>query len=319
MNILKDLKMNRVVSDATTINWHLGNHCQYSCSYCPPTLHANDSSHPNLEQMKELAIAAEDHLEFLDQKKQIQFTFSGGEPTLNPKFGPYVKWLKERGHVINLITNGGRTLRWWEEWGHNFNLVVFSFHPEFTEIDHFFQIVKHQTDLAVGATYVHLITWPDQFDRILEARTKLSEINRCRIITKKITEDWLGPEVSMTPYSADQLIWINNNLMTGTTNRYIESNFRVEGTINSNRQVIPINPIIIRNYKLNQFLGWKCQQGFKNLSIDVYGKIWGAHCQQNQMGSLDAISKIEWPDSVSVCRSNFCHCSSDTMITKSPA
>jgi len=317
MEILKDLKLKQILNDATSIDWHLGNHCQFSCTYCPQYLHANDTTHPALEHMKELTIAAEENLEFKYERKQIHFTFSGGEPTLNPKFGPFVEWLSERGHIINIITNGGRTLRWWEEWGKSFNLVIFSFHTEFTDIDHFIKVVKYQTELAVGRTEVHLITWADKFDRVVEVRERLLDIPQCRVVTKKITEDWFSPGVSMTPYTLEQKQWIEDNLITGRPNKFVNSNFRSVGEYKSQQKIIPVHPIMLRNYKLNQFKGWKCKQGVKNISVDVYGRIWGAHCRQLQIGSLENIAEMNWPSDVSICASDFCHCSSDTMIDKS--
>lgn len=319
MQPLQDLKITEITTTATTIDWHLGNHCQYSCTYCPAYLHANNTQHLDLEQMKELAIAAEERLQFQTISKRIMFTFSGGEPTLNPRFGPYVQWLKERGHIINIVTNGGRTLRWWQEWGHNFNLVVFSFHSEFTDLDHFYKIVEYQTSLDSGRTEVHLITWADKFDRIVEAQNKLSAIKECKVITKKITEDWFSPGVKMTPYTNDQLAWIDSNVITGsnTSKNSIGPNFRVMGEVNGEKKIVQIHPLVLRNHNLNKFRGWKCKQGIKNLSIDVYGRVWGAHCRQLLLGTVADVSNIKWPTEASICKTNVCHCSGDTMIDKS--
>jgi organic radical activating enzyme len=316
MELLQDLKLKRISNDVTTIDWHLGNHCQYSCTYCPQYLHANDTVHPELENMKELTLAAEANLEFLNSNKQIHFTFSGGEPTLNPRFGLFVKWLRSRGHIINVVTNGGRTLRWWEEWGENFNLVIFSFHTEFTDIDHFVKVVKHQTELAVGRTEVHLICWANKFDRIIEVRKQLVQIPNCRVIAKKISESWFGPGVSMTQYTQEQEQWISKNLVAGIPHKHVGFNF-TSYTNSSSQKMIMVHPLVLRNYKLNQFKGWKCKQGIRNISIDVYGGVWAAHCRQLAMGNLNNVSEIQWPTQSSVCQTEFCHCATDIMINKS--
>lgn len=40
---LQNKKIVEIKNDLVTIDWHLGNHCRHSCSYCPSRLHAGES------------------------------------------------------------------------------------------------------------------------------------------------------------------------------------------------------------------------------------------------------------------------------------
>jgi hypothetical protein len=80
---------------------------------------------------------------------------------------------------------------------------------------------------------------------------------------------------------------------------------------------ISAHPLEFNNWQLNKFKGWKCSQGLTNLSIDVYGNIYGAHCHQLRLGSMDDLDNLIFPNTKSICIKDKCICATDVMIAKS--
>ena len=307
----EDTEIVKIYNPDTSIDWHFGNHCQYACSYCPKHLHGNDSKKLELESLKNFVIEAEQNLTF-SADKRIVFNFSGGEPTINSSFGPLVKWLKDRGHVIYVVSNGGRTLRWWQEWCENFDGVYLSFHTEQTDIYKFAQIADYISKLT--RTEVHLIAWPDNFWKIKQAHEMLSKIENLAIVTKRIHKSWVSESVNIRDYTEEESLWINQNLRYGKSSFEGKKQFSIE---TQNGEILKNHPIFITNYKLNNFFGWKCNQGVNNLGISVYGEVFGAQCRQLLMGNIYETEKINWQKEASICEKTACTCMSDILITKS--
>jgi len=111
------MKLVKIYNPRTTnfklIEWQLHDVCNYDCSFCAPE---NKSGEKRWFE-KSVYINAID--KFIDQaeqeNKKIYFMFTGGEPTLMPRFLDLLIHVKSRGHYINILTNGSRTLRWWQE------------------------------------------------------------------------------------------------------------------------------------------------------------------------------------------------------------
>lgn len=110
------------------INWNIGKRCNYSCSYCPPTVHDNFSPHMKFETFK----SAIDKIMSSITVSRIQITFTGGEPTINPDFFKIIGYCKEKEIRVFTNTNGtctaAKLLSLVEVGG-----VSISVHPEFTQ------------------------------------------------------------------------------------------------------------------------------------------------------------------------------------------
>ena len=79
------------------VTWDTGRRCNYDCSYCPVHRHDNFSKHATLDELK----ANTDFLfEYIDTYMQYRdykyasISFTGGEPTVNPNFIPFIQYLK---------------------------------------------------------------------------------------------------------------------------------------------------------------------------------------------------------------------------------
>lgn len=92
--------------------WDLGRRCTYACSYCPPHRKNNWSPTASLDELKKTADSLERYSNIYNQMRDKPFrvntSFTGGEPTVNPSFFPFLEYLKQRypQWKRTLTTNG---------------------------------------------------------------------------------------------------------------------------------------------------------------------------------------------------------------------
>ena len=112
---------------AFSVDWYIGKRCNFDCSYCVDYLHDNKSPHVPLENMKILADA------IIDQHgKNVFWSLTGGEPTVNPDFLELCKYIKqERGaRFVSLTTNGSRSADYLIDLYQYIDGITLSFHFE---------------------------------------------------------------------------------------------------------------------------------------------------------------------------------------------
>lgn len=95
---LNKTDQNRVLS----INWNIGKRCNYSCSYCPPTVHDNHSPHMTFAVFKNAIDKIRNNIKI----DSFQITFTGGEPTINPYYFDIVDYTNSLGGKVFTNTNG---------------------------------------------------------------------------------------------------------------------------------------------------------------------------------------------------------------------
>lgn len=150
--------VNKNTSDEIYVEIIIGTTCNFRCHYCFPGCNDGkyrwpvgnqiDAIHKNLSYMFDL------YKEY--GKKKFIINISGGEPTLWPELGKFVKHFKENYDArILMSSNGSRTLRWWKENAKYFSLINLSVHYEQADIDHTIQVLDYiylNTETAVRAT-----------------------------------------------------------------------------------------------------------------------------------------------------------------------
>lgn len=112
---------------AFSVDWYIGKRCNYDCSYCVDYLHDNHSPHVPLENMKKLV-----DLIYKDHGKNVFWSLTGGEPTVNPEFLNLCKYIKqEKGaRHVSVTTNGSRTSLYFKELYQYIDGITLSFHFE---------------------------------------------------------------------------------------------------------------------------------------------------------------------------------------------
>ena len=93
------------------IEWKLHNVCNHNCSFCPSRHKDGSQRWFTLEKYKSYF----DKLADLCEGNPYWIQFTGGEPTLFPKFIELCEYAKSKNALISLCSNGVKTLRWWKE------------------------------------------------------------------------------------------------------------------------------------------------------------------------------------------------------------
>tara|TARA_B100000900_G_scaffold250607_1_gene213465 strand:+ start:231 stop:1403 length:1173 start_codon:yes stop_codon:yes gene_type:complete len=124
------------------VSWDLGRRCNYDCTYCPVTRHDNFSPHATLDQLKSsvdfLFEYMDTYMQYRDFK-EASISFTGGEPTVNPNFIPFIEYLKEeynkryrdRWHTgFSLTSNGAMGPKIAQQIIDKMSFVTLSYHTE---------------------------------------------------------------------------------------------------------------------------------------------------------------------------------------------
>lgn len=83
--------------DTFMVTWDTGRRCNYDCTYCPAHRHDNFSPHATLDELKNGADFLFEYVKTImpiRKWKWCNVSFTGGEPTVNPNFLPFVAYLK---------------------------------------------------------------------------------------------------------------------------------------------------------------------------------------------------------------------------------
>ena len=124
------------------VTWDLGRRCNYDCSYCPVHRHDNFSPHASLQELKDSADFVFEYIDIYMEYRDYKFAsigFTGGEPTVNPKFIEFVKYFKnlykekyaDRYRCsFALTSNGAMGQKMAENVIEHFDHITISYHAE---------------------------------------------------------------------------------------------------------------------------------------------------------------------------------------------
>ena len=124
------------------VTWDLGRRCNYDCSYCPAHRHDNFSPHASLDELKSAVDFLFEYIDTYMEKRTYKHTsisFTGGEPTVNPNFIPFVKYLKEEYEAkyqdkwacgFALTSNGAMSAKMADAVMENLGHITVSYHAE---------------------------------------------------------------------------------------------------------------------------------------------------------------------------------------------
>lgn len=129
-------------ADPFLITWDLGRRCNYDCSYCPSHRHDNFSPHATLDDLKKSADFIFEYSKLVSKyriNKDFHISFTGGEPTVNPKFIEFAKYVRDKYQTdykehfnlkLDLTTNGAMSYSTAQAIIENFDYVTVSYHAE---------------------------------------------------------------------------------------------------------------------------------------------------------------------------------------------
>jgi MoaA/NifB/PqqE/SkfB family radical SAM enzyme len=281
--------------ESIKVEWNLGKRCNYDCSYCPSVIHDNFSPHTDINILKKTV----DKLAEIN--KPIRLSFTGGEPTVHPKFQELISYSKEKGiSWISITTNGTRTFDFYKSLP--VDQYVFSLHFEYDVepiIDKMDLLARVTHKSVIGQIMAH----HNYMTNVRTVRTTLNNIgipNTVRRIRWTEGDHDLFDDMR---YHPDDLEWIKEQDSTVLGNCIID-----------NQQIIHANDII--KLKMNQFKDWTCNIGIESLMINWDGDVHRATCRVG--GSLGNVYEgtFNLPSEPVTCTRNFCTCAADIPITK---
>ena len=277
------------------IEWNIGKRCNYDCSYCPSSIHDNSSPHTDIEILK----ATVDKLMTLG--KPIRLSFTGGEPTVHPKFKELIKYCNHVGiSWISVTTNGTLPYEFYASM--NIDQLVFSIHLEY-DWKRVFNTVESVVDQTQIKVIAQIMAHHDHMDAVLQLRAKclLAEIPSTvrRIRWTEGNHDLFDD----MRYNANDLNWLKDQEATVQPNTVIDD-----------KQLIHANDVI--KLHLNKYNGWTCNAGIESLMINWDGDVHRATCRVG--GSLGNIYEGNFvvPSEPVTCDRNFCTCAADIPLTK---
>lgn len=210
------------------ITWDLGRRCNYDCSYCPVHRHDNFSKHATLKELKNSVDFVYEYIDtYMNHRdiKEASISFTGGEPTVNPNFINFVKYLnevydKKYSHKWNvsfaLTTNGAMSEGMANAVIDNLRHVTVSYHSE-SDIKLKHQVrdrikqfreaeKKYPKDFRMN---VNVMFHAQNFDECKDLCDWLSDIG-CKYVPRVIGEEPDSKATFAHEYSEEQLDYLKN-------------------------------------------------------------------------------------------------------------
>ncbi len=295
--------------DKIKVEWNLGKRCNYDCSYCPNEIHDNYSPHTDIEILKK----AIDKLCSIG--KPIRLSFTGGEPTVHPKFNELLLYANYQDNVsfISVTTNGTRTGDWYRHL--LVNQLVISLHFEYDTNEILRKIIElrspdnpHEIQKNV---VVHVMAHQNHMKRVREA-VNLLNVYQIPYNIRRVR--WTEGDHDLfddMKYDQKDLDWILENDSTVSPNTLVYYKRDKDGDLVEQYHA---NDII--KHHLNQYKGWTCNAGLESLMINWDGEVHRATCRVG--GSLGNIYDGSFiiPTEPIICDRNYCTCAADIPLTK---
>lgn len=289
------------------IEWSLGNKCNYACSYCPKHLHDGSIGwHPYETLISFLDSAHEHYHDKLGKGLMVQYT--GGEPTVYPRFRDMVKHAHERGYLQGMISNGSRTIRFWESVREFFTKISLTFHREFADPDHYINVVRCVSETTPVHCNITMI--PEEFDNNLRMAERLWELDNVSVLLKPLREEFKG---ELYPYTQEQLqIMAQARGKPPVHVNWPRFGMKVvyeDGTEEQCR----VNEMVIN--KQNRWKGWECSAGVEQVVVTIEGDVFIGRCRVGgAIGNLN--TGVNFPDKNVICTKEECWCLTDMLTTK---
>jgi organic radical activating enzyme len=162
------------------IMWAFGRKCNFSCSYC------DDHSHSKDDKDIVPAHAIQKVTEYSNQyrnNKQIMWTFTGGEPTINSLFLPFVKDLHSKGDIITVATNGSASGDYYHELAQVANINI-SVHFEYLKPEKLRRVAERILELKPDWFGLNFMIMPNQAETCLKYIEALKDLPNFKTHTK---------------------------------------------------------------------------------------------------------------------------------------
>lgn len=293
------------------VDWMIGNACNYSCSYCPRSLHDGSQQWVPAENIEAFAKHIADLAKL--RNKTVYLQLAGGEVTMIPYFVETLGTLRESGIKTIILSNASRSGDWWLKARNFLDEVVLTFHPERADFDHFKSIVDITS--AKICTHINVAAPPAHFDQAVEVADQLS--CRCRDITITLKPMLIGFGETLYPYSPSQMAILRQRQFKTEQTR-IHERARGELTVtyfDGSTRVMTASQFVTEG--INRWKNWTCNIGLELLCIKPSGDIFRGECLVGgKLGNIEQGTQFSLPDAHVTCTKSMCSCLLDIMTTR---
>jgi MoaA/NifB/PqqE/SkfB family radical SAM enzyme len=265
-----------------SIHYAVHNVCNFKCWYCFPGSNSGEYRWPDLDLISKNFIHLIEHYRTTQGKTKFELKLLGGEPTVWPELGDFIRILKEKyadDILIKVFTNGSRTIRWWGENAKYFDSVLISGHPAEIDQEHTRTVADLLYEKNVYVDF-NMMMDPHRWDQSISIIEYLKGSKyQWSIIAAHLRHD------SFT-YTEEQMNYIRDHVKRQADKTYHENSKHFKSSVIVHRAdgtSEPVNKNYIVLNDLNHFEGWECSVGVENLSIQFDGAIM-ANCGTNVYG-----------------------------------
>jgi organic radical activating enzyme len=294
-------------SNYIIIDWVLGNFCNYKCSYCFPGANTGDQRPPKISEeiknnIRHLISEIKKHQK---EEKIINFTLSGGEPTMYHDLENLVSFLKTLG-TVTIITNGSRTIEWWKDHWQYVDYAIVSYHTESADFDHIAQLTTFLSSRI--SVSLHVMMHYENFDSSVDTYNRFyNDLKNYRI---NIQPKFIRLRNGQLPYSQDQKnILMNLPVEQRTKDDFIDEKIIIDtGTV-----VEKFNSKTLGNLTGSYKSNYTCAAHTQFLQIDRFGNVGKISCGtqfNEEVNILDSsfIAKFKIEKEYVQCESQNCNC-----------
>lgn len=327
--------------DMFTVSWILGRFCNYSCSYCWPYAHAKKPDHRPFE----LVAKTIDEIKRQATSrgfKSFHFSFSGGEPTANPKFLDIVRHYGSDRESLNymsthMTSNCSPSIKWFSKYiDSTKNLdrvsITASFHSEFAKQEPFAEKLLFLQENGVRVT-INMVMVPERFEKLWEMANYFQEkeIN----VTLKPQSNPSATEV-VDGYTDDQRHLLRTGMpQKDFTSKHVQKKKTPADPKSSAIDLHTASPILqvkltdddgkdwymdqaerFNAFDFNKFKGWECSAGYRSIVIrEPDGSIKRSYsCHDKPLGYITEGFNL-FPE-IQPCITPSCVSSADSKIPK---
>jgi MoaA/NifB/PqqE/SkfB family radical SAM enzyme len=297
----------RYHKDILHIDWFVGKRCNFDCVYCSPAIHDNFSPHISLENMIDTCDILLDSY----PPDKIKIGFTGGEPTVNPNFLNFCKYLSKKNiSKITVTTNGTRTAKYYIELLSYVDYLTISQHfGQSLSSNIFMERIKEITKTD-DSFIVQVMAHAEHFDEVKKC-VEFYKDNNIKFTVRKIRLEQHSSH-NASNYSQEYISWIIKNQEEHSFYEDTKVFYKEDTKIKT--KDVHVNEISGKD--MNLFKGWKCWAGILHLHIDVSGTVYRGNCKVG--GSLGNINDktFVFPKNPVICTEEKCRCAPEISVKK---
>lgn len=316
--------------DLFSVSWIVNRYCNFSCSYCWPFA---NSKKKQFRELKQMVLTMD---EIISQARardlnSFHFSFTGGEPTMNPGFlGLVEHYVSQKDDCnyssISTVSNMSQTESWYKSYAKitrklDRSTFTASYHDEFSKKNKFIEkalILKHE---GLKIT-INIVMVPQNFYPLLDIAREFHE-QKINVTLKPATNakvtglmDGYNEEMlEIIKMGMPQYDYGNADKSTKEYGSVPEMQFELLDADGKKWYLDQAERL--NGFGFNNFEGWECAAGYSSCSIvEPLGIVKrGNSCVDKPLGY--AGSPLSLFDNIKACKTQApCCCTSDSKVPK---